>query len=238
MSTTFKRPLASVAVLALSFAAALPAFAAEPLPDLSQLAQLLYKGNRADNQASLKAARIQMQAGNPVAALTRVVQSVRRGDLAARAQLVEWLAQGKLKFEPAMARNFVDEYTAAAAHGDGFGLLMLGLFSEYGFGAMAPDAVKAVSYYQQAVRAGNVWALTRLGLLYETGHPPMIAADLTIAAGWYDQAAGIEAEATAHIVAMYRSKIIWKGREPRVEADLQALEKAQKDFDATHAVGP
>ncbi len=234
----FKPHRVALGALALSFAAALPSQAAEPLPDLSQLASLLYQGNRADNAASLSAARIQMQAGNPVAAFTRVVQNVRRGDRAARVQLVEWLAQGKLKFEAAMARNFVDEYTAAAAHGDGFGLLMLGLFSEYGFGPIEADAVKAVSYYQQAVRGGNVWALTRLGLIYETGRPPAIPANLTNAAGWYDQVSGVEAEATAHIVAMYRSKVMWKGHEPRTEEDLLALEKRQRDFDAAHAVGP
>jgi len=230
--------LAASAFLALAFAASQPALAAEPLPDLSQLAPLLYQGNRADNAASLSAARIQMQAGNPVAAMTRVVGNVRRGDVAARAQLVEWLEQGKLNFEPAMARNFIDEYTAANAHGDGFGPLMLGLFHEYGFGPITPDPLKAISYYQTAMRGGNVWALTRLGLLYEKGHPPAVPANLTAAAGWYDQASGVDAEATAHIVAMYRSKTMWKGREPRTEADLVALEKRQKDFDAAHAVGP
>ncbi len=234
MKLTF--PLAAATVLA--FAANLPSQAAEPLPDLSKLVPLLYQGNRADNAASLSAAVIQMQAGNPVAALTRVVQNVRRGDIAARAQLVDWLTNGKLNFEPAMARNFIDEYTAAAAHGDGFGLLMLGLFGEYGFGPITPDIVKAIGYYERAVGGGNVWALTRLGLIYETGRPPAIPASLTAAAGWYDRASGVEAEATAHIVAMYRSKTPWKGREPRSESDLLTLEKRQQDFDAAHPVGP
>ncbi|HEY4083491.1 MAG TPA: hypothetical protein VGM81_22610 [Burkholderiaceae bacterium] len=236
------KSLLQLSTLLLALASALPSHAGEAAPDFAQLNTLLYKGNRGDNAASLRAARTQMQAGNAVAALTRVAQTLRRGDVPARVQLVEWLAQGRLKaLDAASAKNFVDEYTAGAAHGDAFGALMLGLFSEYGFGAVTPDAGQAIAHYKQATQGGSIWALTRLGLLYEAGHPPALAANLPLALFWYDQASGVDAEATAHVLALYRGKTTWAGHEPRTAADLNALEQRQREWDATHAslaVGP
>ena len=236
--TQTMKSLLKLSILILALGAALPSQAAETPPDFAQLNTLLAKSNRGDNEASVHVARIQLQVGNPVAALTRVVQTVRRGDVPARKLLVEWLAQGRLNLDAASAKTFVDEYTAAAAHGDAFGPLMLGLFNEYGLGPVMPDVSKAIAFYKQAAQGGNVWALTRLGLLLETGHPPALPANLTLAAFWYDQASGVDAEATAHILAMYRSKTSWAGHEPRTAADLSALEQQQREWDATHAVGP
>ena len=236
---TMKSVLKFSTSLLLALAGAASSHAADAPPDFAQLNTLLYKSNRGDNAASLSAARTQMQAGNAVAALTRVMQTIRRGDVPARTQLVEWLAQGRLKqLDAASAKHFVDEYTAGAAHGDAFGALMLGLFSEYGFGNVTPDANQAVAHYKQAAQGGSVWALTRLGLLFEAGHPPTLAANLPMALFWYDQASGVDAEATAHVLALYRGKTTWAGHEPRTEADLNALEQRQRDWDATHAVGP
>jgi len=206
--------------------------------DVSQLVSLLRDGNRGDDAASLRAARIQLAQSSPVAALTRIAHLVRRGHLPARAVLTEGLATRNFAMPAAEAQAFVDEYAAAAAHGDGFGALMQGLFAEYGFGPVQQDAAKAKIHYEAAAHGGNLWALTRLGLMLEQGRDPAVPVDLGRAAFWYDQVSGVDAEATAHIVAMYRSGRLWPGHEPRTEADLAGLEAQQRAWDAAHAVGP
>jgi len=214
------------------------AHAASPL-DVSQLVQALRDGNRGDDAASLKAARIQLAQGNPVAALTRLAQTARRGHVPARAVLADALAGHQFTpMKPAEAQAFVDEYRAASAHGDGFASLMLGLFAEVGFGPVMQDFSAARAHFEVAARDGSIWALTRLGLMYEQGRAPTIAVDLSKAAYWYDQASGVDAEATAHIVAMYRSGKHWPAHEPRTPADLAALEAQQRAWDAAHPVGP